>query len=623
MHFVFVIQTVYIMPKVKRGRRHHHAQPKNGERKHQNRRRELQDMTNKIRAPSEPTREQVDCSGHTLYDASYEQSPSQSDVVRTTAEVSTTLVTHCGERDQPNSEFENLKAEFSQSDVHNWHIFMNTDLIQLSYVSNTPPEPSTVSKVLNVYKNMEWKVFIYGNRVLSNSSIISDFPSVIHSYRDAKRLLEVLTESGICEGNNENDFIELLGSRGGEIKNHSTVTAYLDKVSNTVRHRDCSLICSGRSKCKVCQKYRNTLRALKSKSLTGSSKCSISTSSHANYRYLQNSELKQRLQNVQRVRKTTQRRVDRMKEKLNKLINNEAIEVTEDDSIELEELFSHTDEALKDHGHDHFYKVFWDQQRQYNKLSCKKKMKWHPLMIRFALNLQYLSSSAYNAVGNFLSLPTQRTLRDYTHFTSFQTGLSIPVINKFKEDMCLSSSSPSQRKVTILMDEMKVKSGLVFNKASNRLVGFVNLGEVNNDLEILRKNLSEERNSPKSAELAESMLVMMVRPIFKPSYTFPIAQYPTSSLSGEKLYPMMWDVVEVLELNDIQVHAISCDGLSANRKFFRISKDSDNEIPFKTKNPFDQSRSIYFFCDVPHLLKTTRNCFSNSFAHANSRFLKV
>ena len=199
-------------------------------------------------------------------------------------------------------------------------------------------------------------------------------------------------------------------------------------------------------------------------------------------------------------------------------------------------------------------------------------------MIRFALNLQYLSSSAYNAVGNFLSLPTQRTLRDYTHFTSFQTGLSVPIINMFKEDMRPSSSS--QRKVTILMDEMKVKSGLVFNKASNRLVGFVNLGEVNSDLEILRQNLSEERNSSKQAELAENMLVMMVRPIFKPSYTFPIAQYPTSSLSGEKLYPLMWDVVEVLELNDIQVHAISCDELSANRKFFRISNDSDNEIPF-------------------------------------------
>ena len=30
----------------------------------------------------------------------------------------------------------------------------------------------------------------------------------------------------------------------------------------------------------------------------------------------------------------------------------------------------------------------------------------------------------------------------------------------------------------------------------------------------------------------------------------------------------MWDVIEALELNDVQVFAISCGGLSANRKFF-------------------------------------------------------
>ncbi len=259
----------------------------------------------------------------------------------------------------------------------------------------------------------------------------------------------------------------------------------------------------------------------------------------------------------------------------------------------------------------------------YNKLSCKKKMKWHPLMIRFALNLRYLSNSAYNAVGKFLSLPTQRTLRDYTHFTSFQTGVSHSVILKLKEDMQFSSSSPSQRKVIILMDEMKIKSDLVFNKGSKRLIGFVNLGEVNNDLESLRQSLIDEKSSPKQPDLAESMLVMMVRTIFKPSFNFPLAQYPTSSLSGEKLYSIVWEVIEALELNNIQVHAVSCDGLSANRNFFRKSSDSDNTVPFKTQNPLDLSRCIYFFCDVPHLLKTTRNCFSNSFAHANSRFLKV
>ena len=60
----------------------------------------------------------------------------------------------------------------------------------------------------------------------------------------------------------------------------------------------------------------------------------------------------------------------------------------------------------------------------------------------------------------------------------------------------------------------------------------------------------------------------MVRAIFKPSFTFPIAQYPTSSLTAEELYPLVWNAVEALELNEIEVISITCDGLSANRKFF-------------------------------------------------------
>ena len=46
--------------------------------------------------------------------------------------------------------------------------------------------------------------------------------------------------------------------------------------------------------------------------------------------------------------------------------------------------------------------------------------------------------------------------------------------------------SPSYKKVIVLMGEMKVKSGLVFNKSTRRLIGFVNLGNVNSDLEIYR-----------------------------------------------------------------------------------------------------------------------------------------
>ena len=44
----------------------------------------------------------------------------------------------------------------------------------------------------------------------------------------------------------------------------------------------------------------------------------------------------------------------------------------------------------------------------------------------------------------------------------------------------------------------------------------------------------------------------------------------------------------------------------------------------KVCNPYSiEERYLYFFVDVPHLLKTVRNCWSNSFGHSYSRALWV
>ena len=43
-------------------------------------------------------------------------------------------------------------------------------------------------------------------------------------------------------------------------------------------------------------------------------------------------------------------------------------------------------------------RIFWDQQVQFNNLKSKRQMRWQPLVIRFALNLKYMSMSAYKAV---------------------------------------------------------------------------------------------------------------------------------------------------------------------------------------------------------------------------------
>ena len=263
-------------------------------------------------------------------------------------------------------------------------------------------------------------------------------------------------------------------------------------------------------------------------------------------------QLVERLRNVQAAKKTAQQTVHRLEEKLQSAIEKEGVDLLEEDACDMNDLMDEMNESEKQRiARSQFQSIFWNQQRMYNRLQDKRQMRWHPLMIRFALNLKYLSSNAYRAVGNFLALPSRRTLCDYTHVMSANAGISSEMIVRLKDDMKFDSCDSAEKIVGIMLDEMKVKSGLVFNKRTDKLVGFVDLGSINNDMEALQSSFTTG-TSPK-LELAGSVLVYMVRLLRRPSFSFPVAQYPTSSLSGAKLYPMTWDVVEALELSDLQV----------------------------------------------------------------------
>ena len=124
-------------------------------------------------------------------------------------------------------------------------------------------------------------------------------------------------------------------------------------------------------------------------------------------------------------------------------------------------------------------RLFWDQQMVYNSLKDKRQMKWHLLVIRFALNLKYLSTSSYKAMrqSGILHLPSERTLNDYTHWTTPHSGVNVDIIEEFVRMM--EDVPCGQNQCTVSMDEMSIKSGLVFNKHSGSMVGFVNLGGVN------------------------------------------------------------------------------------------------------------------------------------------------
>ena len=58
-----------------------------------------------------------------------------------------------------------------------------------------------------------------------------------------------------------------------------------------------------------------------------------------------------------------------------------------------------------------------------------------------------------------------------------------------------------------------------------------------------------------------------------------------------------------------------CDGAKSNRKFLKtlgVKEHMKKGIVYKTVNRYCHERFIYFISDVPHLIKTTRNCWYSS-----------
>ena len=83
---------------------------------------------------------------------------------------------------------------------------------------------------------------------------------------------------------------------------------------------------------------------------------------------------------------------------------------------------------------------------------------------------------------------------------------------------------------------------------------------------------------------------------------------------GDQLFPLLWNAVSRLENLGFLVLALCCDGLSANRKFFRLHDTCSSTAVYIVINPYahdGDKRYIFFLSDSLHLVKTVRNCWAN------------
>ena len=137
-----------------------------------------------------------------------------------------------------------------------------------------------------------------------------------------------------------------------------------------------------------------------------------------------------------------------------------------------------------------FMKLFWEEQQKYVQSSSKSSIRYHPMIIKYCLNLAAKSSSTYSDLrydsksgSGILLLPSLRTLRDYKNYIKPTRGFNPAVIKELATKTSLFQ--PMERFVSIIFDEMKILEDLVWDKYSGELIGFVDLGDIHTNFATL------------------------------------------------------------------------------------------------------------------------------------------
>ena len=95
----------------------------------------------------------------------------------------------------------------------------------------------------------------------------------------------------------------------------------------------------------------------------------------------------------------------------------------------------------------------------------------------------------------FIELPDPTTLRKYSNFAEPTSGFDPDIIDRFLLDVKDDEMEDKDKNCAVLFDEMKIKSGLVFNRHTGKIVGFTSIGDINEELRTFEKNNVFKRGS--------------------------------------------------------------------------------------------------------------------------------
>ena len=525
--------------------------------------------------------------------------------------------------------YSQLRDKCSTTEFQDFDLLKNSSkeirLVQL-YDAEVPKVKISVT----VKSDFKVQIVCQDKLIPPSHDIWSDIPRECYNVDSLMKILKTFRDFTICLGNCDpklQDLVPLgvyLDVAGGP-----NYQGYRECYTNsTIRSTGCPLLMRGsKGRCDSCVHYRkilNNRHCLKQKKeQTPTPQKNWLKSKTPNNRLTETQKF-YKLKQLRQYSNSLENEVERLSRKIKTEIRTNGVPLSESESDDMVKLMEDMDSEIKNSYPDEcaYQRLFWEQQMKYNAKSDKRGMRWHPMFIKWCIFLKSKSSQTYDVLRNsgFINLPSERILRDYTHVVKKGTGFNTDIVDMLHKEVYRDGEDPlpHQKIVGIVQDEIRIKSDLVYDKHSGELIGFVDLGGIGNSFLNIDECLKKEAKA-----VAKYVLVIMVRGI-STKLKFPFAHFATCGVTSDQLFSVLWQAVEILETDlGLTVLFITSDGASPNRRFINLHRqDGQQGVVYRADNIFaPEPRFIYFISDPPHLLKTARNCFSNSYCHKKSRKL--
>ncbi len=516
------------------------------------------------------------------------------------------------------SDIEEFSKQLGQKNIQPWKVEESSESNGEIRISLDDKAHSVPKYTVVVSPNLEFCVFAFNWPVPDCNTIYKEHKRSV-KYLDIAELLEKIENFGLCEGltKQDMDIISVaVDPTGNPDPNPATIVRHTIpkaiqieephfEVTLSYRSVSCDILLDSAHSNEICKPCASASSAVRRAARKKSKASATPAKPKASLTACGPEKLRATVISTRLQVKDLEGRLLELQQK----IEQHGIGVSE--SFEKDILMIMGGQSLEATPH---MKFFWQEQMKLLQ-SAKMGRRYHPQIIRFALSLHGKSPSAYRELqdSGALILPSERVLRDYKNYFKPKAGINKENVETLRAKT--SSFTSVQRYVAVVMDEMKIQSNLVFDKVSGDLVGFIDLGDPMTNF----SNLTDED------PIATHALAFLVRGLCT-DLKHIIAYFFTGNVTSFQLMPLFWRTVAVLEVSlSLRVCAAVNDGASPNRKFFRLHSqlagEVDCDVVYKIPNVFAPSRSIFFFPDSPHLIKTARNCLYSSGFGSHTRLM--